>query len=272
MTFSPVYYEVEISQIGNPAEGFLDNTPPSQYVPFPTTQAAGLAKTKANLRWTVLTWFLGENCGPVYLYNITKTGTNLHNNPPATITFTLAYDRADQVKTEDELNSVDGPFFSIALGAVFNAGTGYLPGDVLTVIGGTAVVPAQIRVLRCNQLGAIQAAEMVTPGYYTAVPANPVSVTGGNGSSATFVLTSTENPGLTGAAAVTRLCARALLYSIPSYNQEVYDPTATPPLGPPPKPAIARNPQKIESLTMIPLAASIAAAEAVITVTPIPGI
>jgi len=272
MTFRPVYYEVEIALIGPPSEGFLDNTPPAQYVPFPTTQAAGLAKAKANFRWTVLTWLLGENCGPVYLYNIQKTGTNLNNNPPTTITFTLAYDRVDQVKTFDELNDINGPFFNISLGAVSNAGSGYVPGDVLTVSGGTAIAPAEIRVLRCNQTGAIQAAEMITSGYYTAVPANPVAVTGGLGTGAEFILTARENPGLVGAAAVARLCARALVYETLSYNQDVYDPTATPPWGPPPKPAVPRNPQKIEALTMIPLAATISLAEAAVTVTPIPGI
>ena len=269
MTFKPVYYRVEISQIGPTSEGFLDNTTPSQYVPFPTTQAAGLAKAKANFRWTVLTWFLGENCSPYLLYNIDKTGTNLHDNPPTTISFTLAYDRADQVKTFDELNDTSGPFYNISLGAISNTGFGYLPGDVLTVSGGTAIIPAKIKVIRCNQFGEIQAADMITAGYYTVVPANPVTVTGGSGLGATFVLTPHENPGLTDVAAITRICARALMYETPSYNQEVYDPTPTPPLGPPPKPPIARNPQKIETLTMIPLAANITAAEAAVTVTPI---
>ena len=72
--------------------------------------------------------------------------------------------------------------------AVVSGGTGYSVGDLLTVEGGTASFPCVIRVTSVNA-GVITAALARTPGVYSANPANPVSVTGGGGTGATFNLT-----------------------------------------------------------------------------------
>lgn len=66
------------------------------------------------------------------------------------------------------------------------AGSGYAVGDVLAVSGGTAGTSAQFRVSTTGASGAITAFTIYSPGDYTAMPSNPVSVTGGTGSSATF--------------------------------------------------------------------------------------
>ena len=64
-------------------------------------------------------------------------------------------------------------------------GSGYLTNDVLTLTGGTGT-PATIEVTGTNSAGAITNFSLLTAGSYTAEPPNPVSVTGGNGSGATF--------------------------------------------------------------------------------------
>jgi hypothetical protein len=71
-----------------------------------------------------------------------------------------------------------------------NAGTGYIVGDILTVTGGTFTSPATITVASIGAGGAIVSANLTTTGIYTVYPgANPVAVSGGAGSAATFTLT-----------------------------------------------------------------------------------
>lgn len=77
--------------------------------------------------------------------------------------------------------------------SISSGGAGYTAGDVLTVAGGTYAAAAQITVVSVSS-GVITAASVITSGVYTATPANPVSVTGGTGSGATFSLT--WNPGV----------------------------------------------------------------------------
>jgi len=62
--------------------------------------------------------------------------------------------------------------------------TGYSVNDVLTVSGGTGTA-AQITVTAVSG-GAITGARVTTAGSYSVLPSNPVSVTGGTGSGATF--------------------------------------------------------------------------------------
>lgn len=82
-----------------------------------------------------------------------------------------------------------------AVAAAINAGgTGYSTNNILTVAGGTATRAATLRVTS-DDSGVIDGIEIVDPGEYTALPSNPVSVTGGDGSSATFNLTGdTDQP------------------------------------------------------------------------------
>lgn len=73
--------------------------------------------------------------------------------------------------------------------AIDGGGTGYTAGDVLTVSGGTQTSPCRLLV-DSESGGVIDGVSVIDPGQYTAVPGNPVSVTGGSGSGATFDLTS----------------------------------------------------------------------------------
>ena len=69
------------------------------------------------------------------------------------------------------------------------AGTGYTVGDILTLSGGTSNTKAQVQVTTIGTGGAITGFSIYNFGDYTAAPANPVSVTGGFGSAATFTIT-----------------------------------------------------------------------------------
>ena len=72
--------------------------------------------------------------------------------------------------------------------SIANGGTGYTVGNTLTISGGTFTVACQLTVTAVSG-GVITAASVATGGSYTVAPTNPVSVTGGSGSGATFNLT-----------------------------------------------------------------------------------
>jgi hypothetical protein len=65
-------------------------------------------------------------------------------------------------------------------------GSGYTAGDTLTVQGGDAIIPAEITVDTVDGGGAITGASLSNTGPYRTAPTNPVSVTGGTGTLATF--------------------------------------------------------------------------------------
>jgi hypothetical protein len=69
------------------------------------------------------------------------------------------------------------------------AGSGYAVGNTLLVSGGIDVFPTELTVTTVNGSGGITGISITDAGSYTTPPANPVSVTGGAGSSATFTLT-----------------------------------------------------------------------------------
>lgn len=78
--------------------------------------------------------------------------------------------------------------------ASINAGgTGYTVGDVLIVSGGTSHSAAKLRVTTIGGGGAITGIVVQEGGAYTVNPTNPVSVTGGTGTTATFNLTLASN-------------------------------------------------------------------------------
>lgn len=68
-------------------------------------------------------------------------------------------------------------------------GTGYTAGDVLTVSGGTGTIPVELTVDTVGGGGEITGVSISNVGLYTDAPGNPVSVTGGTGSDATFDVT-----------------------------------------------------------------------------------
>jgi hypothetical protein len=89
-------------------------------------------------------------------------------------------------------------FFSAVITA---GGTGYTLNDIITLSGGTTggYYPATATVkVTAVSAGVITAVAMQTQGSYTAVPANPVAVTGGTGSGATLTATWYNNGGARG--------------------------------------------------------------------------
>lgn len=64
-------------------------------------------------------------------------------------------------------------------------GSGYSVNDVLTLSGGTSTTAAQFKVTTVSG-GAVTGLSLVTAGSYSVKPSNPVSVTGGGGSSCTL--------------------------------------------------------------------------------------
>jgi hypothetical protein len=75
-------------------------------------------------------------------------------------------------------------------------GSGYKTNDTVTVAGGTAVAPLSAATLKLTVAGGkITGVSVVNAGSYSAVPSNPVSVTGGSGTGAKFNLTFNPPPG-----------------------------------------------------------------------------
>lgn len=99
----------------------------------------------------------------------------------------------------DTVTNVDGTndeyeLTAAAVSAVVAAGgSTYAEDDVLTLSGGTFGSAATFTVTEVSG-GAVTAVEMTTPGDYTAIPADPVSTTGGSGTGCTLnVLWDTED-------------------------------------------------------------------------------
>jgi len=80
--------------------------------------------------------------------------------------------------------------FSVAINA---AGSGYVVGNTLAVVGGIGLITTELTVTTVNGSGGITGVTITNAGQYSTVPTNPVSVTGGAGSAATFNLTF-DNP------------------------------------------------------------------------------
>jgi hypothetical protein len=77
--------------------------------------------------------------------------------------------------------------------AVAAGGTGYTVGDTLTVVGGLGQIDTELTVSTVSGAGAVTGVTISNAGQYATAPSNPVSVTGGTGSAATFNLTF-DNP------------------------------------------------------------------------------
>lgn len=80
--------------------------------------------------------------------------------------------------------------FSVTVTA---AGTGYVAGDTLSVVGGIGQITTELTVTTVDGGGGITGVTITNAGQYDNAPANPVSVTGGAGSAATFTITF-DNP------------------------------------------------------------------------------
>jgi hypothetical protein len=109
----------------------------------------------------------------VLTVTVTKAGTNFSGRP------TVVFSSGTATATA-QIGVV-----SATLGA---GGTNYQVNDVLTISGGTFATAAQLLVTAVNSTGVITGFSIFIPGDYTAMPANPASVTGGSGTTATFNL------------------------------------------------------------------------------------
>jgi hypothetical protein len=76
---------------------------------------------------------------------------------------------------------------------VVAGGTGYAVGNTLTVVGGLGQLDTELTVTTIGGGGVITGISISNAGQYTEIPTNPVSVTGGAGSAATFNITF-DNP------------------------------------------------------------------------------
>jgi hypothetical protein len=87
--------------------------------------------------------------------------------------------------------AVPAPHYRVVGVTVSGGGSGYAVSDSLTVDGGTAASACQISVTSVNDMSANEITDITIglAGDYTVKPSNPVSVTGGTGSGASFDLT-----------------------------------------------------------------------------------
>lgn len=81
--------------------------------------------------------------------------------------------------------NVTGAAQSATTGA---GGTGYVVGDIISLVGGTGTVVATFRVVTAPG-GVVGTVAVVDPGSYTSTPSNPASTTGGSGSGCTLNVT-----------------------------------------------------------------------------------
>jgi len=88
-------------------------------------------------------------------------------------------------------NAITHPPIQVFAVSNLLVGTNYQVNDILAINGGSGT-PATIKITGTNSTGQITAFNLLDPGSYSggdlALPANPVSVTGGAGSNATFFL------------------------------------------------------------------------------------
>lgn len=106
---------------------------------------------------------------------VTTPGTGLTSRPTIAI-------------TGDGSGATATATMKIVSATIAAAGATYAANDVLTVVGGTSTVPATITVNTVDGSGHITGFTITQAGTYTALPANPVAVTGGAGTGATFTL------------------------------------------------------------------------------------
>ena len=143
--------------------------------------------------------FFGEKGDPrkFFFFNpLVPPSTGLHSLAPAWLASAAAYPDGmmgrgyfRQYNHGAITSLVDGLALSwdgiaaFSMAAIsFNAhGNGYTVGDILVPTGGTAIVPAQLKVTAVYGNGQILTVQILNPGYYTVAPANNNSVTGGTG-------------------------------------------------------------------------------------------
>ena len=122
-----------------------------------------------------------SNGGTVTGITRTSTGSNYTSVPSAAFS---APTTAGGVQATVNANVSN----NVGTATITNGGTGYTAGDVLTFVGGTFTQASQVTVSTVSA-GVITGITTAIGGVYSVVPTNPISVTGGTGSGATFTLT-----------------------------------------------------------------------------------
>jgi len=119
-----------------------------------------------------------SNGGTVTAVTITTIGNNYTSAPTWT---------ASAPTTAGGVQASGTTTLQISSVVVAGGGTGYTVGDILTFVGGTFTTAVQVQVTTVSS-GVITKVVAYNNGNYTVAPSNPVSVTGGTGSGATFTL------------------------------------------------------------------------------------
>jgi len=121
--------------------------------------------------------------------NTTVTGLSISNNGSNYTSFpTLTISPPTTSSGITATGSVANMNFSAGAPTVVNGGTGYSLNDVLTIVGGTPVSSAGTLTVTGISANVITSVTYTAYNTYSVLPSNPVSVTGGTGTSATFNL------------------------------------------------------------------------------------
>jgi hypothetical protein len=110
----------------------------------------------------------------------TATGTLYTTVPTVAISAPTTAGGVQATATANLSNNVTVP-------TITSGGTGYTAGDTLTLVGGTFTAVSTLTVSTVSS-GVITGITVAVGGVYSVVPTNPMSVTGGTGSGATFTL------------------------------------------------------------------------------------
>jgi len=121
--------------------------------------------------------------------NGTSASTTVNNPRTYTVSGveTNSEVRIYNADTDAFLDGIENTTGQVQVVAIATGGTGYSVSDVLTVSGGTGTA-ATLTVTSVSG-GVVTGVSITNAGDYSVNPTNPVSVTGGTGSNATFRLT-----------------------------------------------------------------------------------
>jgi hypothetical protein len=122
-----------------------------------------------------------SNGGTVTAITRTATGSGYTTIPSVAVSAPTTAGGVQAVVTVAQMQ--------IAGAGIQSGGTGYTVGDTLTIVGGTPVTSAATVIVATVSAGVITSINIGAFTNYTVLPTNPVSVTGGTGSGATFNIT-----------------------------------------------------------------------------------
>jgi hypothetical protein len=109
-------------------------------------------------------------------------------DPNALTLYGLDQTVVKNLRVGDGVTGPNIPAHQVTTVQLGNLGSGYKLNDILTVSGGTFKTVATLKVVGVNNAGGITGIAINQPGDYSAPPNNPVSVTGGSGTGALFLL------------------------------------------------------------------------------------